>query len=133
MDMTPMVDVTFLLLIFFMITAAFDLQKSMQTTPPEPEEEGAAQTVTVEDLEESSILVEIDSNDNVMVEGELVPALGSLPDVLTAKMMEESPPRTEMLIEADYAASHGIVVIVTDAGMEANMQHIRRVSRSADE
>ena len=30
MDMTPMVDVTFLLLIFFMVTAAFSLQKSIE-------------------------------------------------------------------------------------------------------
>ncbi len=29
-DMTPMVDVTFLLLIFFMVTAAFSLQKSIE-------------------------------------------------------------------------------------------------------
>ncbi len=31
LDMTPMVDVTFLLLIFFMITAAFSLQKSIES------------------------------------------------------------------------------------------------------
>lgn len=30
MDMTPMVDVTFLLLIFFMVTASFSLQKSLE-------------------------------------------------------------------------------------------------------
>jgi hypothetical protein len=30
MDMTPMVDVTFLLLIFFMVTASFSVQKSIQ-------------------------------------------------------------------------------------------------------
>ncbi|QDT01934.1 biopolymer transport protein ExbD [Rubripirellula lacrimiformis] len=29
-DMTPMVDVTFLLLIFFMVTAAFSMQKSIE-------------------------------------------------------------------------------------------------------
>ena len=29
LDMTPMVDVTFLLLIFFMVTASFSLQKSL--------------------------------------------------------------------------------------------------------
>ncbi len=34
LDMTPMVDVTFLLLIFFMITAAFSLQKSMEVPAP---------------------------------------------------------------------------------------------------
>ena len=31
LDMTPMVDVTFLLLIFFMITASFSMQKSLET------------------------------------------------------------------------------------------------------
>ena len=35
MDMTPMVDVTFLLLIFFMVTASFSLQKSMPLPPPQ--------------------------------------------------------------------------------------------------
>ena len=30
LDMTPMVDVTFLLLIFFMVTASFTLQKSLE-------------------------------------------------------------------------------------------------------
>jgi biopolymer transport protein ExbD len=50
LDMTPMVDVTFLLLIFFMVTASFSLQKSIEmprqqtdapstsTTDEEPEE-----------------------------------------------------------------------------------------------
>ena len=32
MDITPMVDVTFLLLIFFMITASFAMQKSLETS-----------------------------------------------------------------------------------------------------
>jgi len=33
LDMTPMVDVTFLLLIFFMVTASFTLQKSIPQPP----------------------------------------------------------------------------------------------------
>ena len=131
MDMTPMVDVTFLLLIFFMITAAFDLQKSMQTTPPEPEQEGAAQTATLQDIEESSVEVEIDAEDRILVDGEPVASIGVLIDVLTKKIAEER--MNEMLIRADYRATHGIVVSVTDAGMEANMQHIRRVTERGDD
>ena len=34
-DMTPMVDTTFLLLLFFMITAAFSLQKSLPGSHPQ--------------------------------------------------------------------------------------------------
>lgn len=36
-DMTPMVDVTFLLLIFFMVTASFSLQKSVAMPPQQSE------------------------------------------------------------------------------------------------
>lgn len=133
MDMTPMVDVTFLLLIFFMITAAFNLQKSMPTTPPEPDEDGAAQTVSTQDIVESSVIVEIDASDNIKVDDDPVASLGMLVDVLTSKMTAESPPRNEMLIRADYRATHGIVVAVADAGMEANMQHIRRESLNREE
>ena len=35
MDMTPMVDVVFLLLIFFMLTASFTMQKSLNIPKPE--------------------------------------------------------------------------------------------------
>ncbi|MCG8448481.1 MAG: biopolymer transporter ExbD, partial [Pirellulales bacterium] len=45
MDLTPMVDVTFLLLIFFMITAAFALQKALEVPPVEDEEAAPTQTV----------------------------------------------------------------------------------------
>lgn len=133
LDMTPMVDVTFLLLIFFMITASFSLQKSMQTEAPEPEEEGAAQTITVQDVEEASVIVAIDAEDNITVDEEPISGLGQLVDVLTAKMFAEQPPRNDMLIEADYRATHGTVVAVTDAGMEAGMQNIRRVSRRSQD
>jgi biopolymer transport protein ExbD len=132
LDMTPMVDVVFQLLIFFMLTCSFSVQKSMQTESPEPDEEGAAQAVTLQDVEADSIIVEIDAENRIKVDGELVASIGMLADVLASKAAEQ-PPRTEMLIEADYNASHGTVVQVTDAGIDANMQHIRRVSRQAED
>jgi biopolymer transport protein ExbD/DNA-directed RNA polymerase subunit RPC12/RpoP len=47
LDMTPMVDVTFLLLIFFMITAAFSLQKSIES----PRQESDKPSMNVEPIE----------------------------------------------------------------------------------
>ena len=56
LDMTPMVDVTFLLLIFFMVTAAFSLQKSIQM----PRQQTDAPSVTTEVKEEDELqLVEV--------------------------------------------------------------------------
>jgi len=50
LDMTPMVDVTFLLLIFFMITAAFSLQKSMES--PRQQSDAPSTSAVEEDPEE---------------------------------------------------------------------------------
>ena len=36
-ELTPLIDVVFLLLIFFMVTAAFSLQRSLQVPTPQPE------------------------------------------------------------------------------------------------
>ena len=62
LDMTPMVDVTFLLLIFFMVTAAFALQKVLPV-PPISDQEDVSVT-QVDDIEKDSIVVRIDA-DNV--------------------------------------------------------------------
>ena len=50
LDMTPMGDVTFLLLIFFMVTAAFTMQKSFQLPAPN---EDVPSTQVQEDLEDA--------------------------------------------------------------------------------
>ena len=54
-DMTSMVDVTFLLLIFFMVTAAFQLQKSIEM-PAQTSDAGA----TVIDKDLPNINVQVD-------------------------------------------------------------------------
>ena len=51
MDLTPMVDVTFLLLIFFMVTAAFSLQKSIEM----PRQQTDAPSTTVVEQEEEDL------------------------------------------------------------------------------
>ena len=131
LDMTPMVDVTFLLLIFFMITASFSMQKSMETAPPEPDEEGAAQSVTMEELEDESVVVDIDAENNIRVDDVPVSGVGELSDVLAAKIANEG--KTEMLIEANPAARHGIVVAVTDVGIDVQMQRIRRAIKKSED
>ena len=126
LDMTPMVDVTFLLLIFFMITASFSMQRSLETTPPEPDD-AAAQSLQMEDLEEESVVVEIDAENNLRVDDVAVSGIGQLSSVLQGKINLEG--KTELLIEAHPNATHGMVVAVTDVGIGVDMQRIRRVSR----
>ena len=130
-DMTAMVDVTFLLLIFFMVTASFAAQKVFETSPPEQEGEGGGAAVSsMEDLESNSVILEIDANDQMEIEGQPITGLYELRETLAAKMTED---KTELLIQAQYQATHGIVVSVTDVAMDVGMQKVRRISRKADE
>jgi len=131
LDMTPMVDVTFLLLIFFMITASFNLNKTLQFPPPEPDEEGAQQTVqTVEDFEADSIIVEIDEKNTIYVDDEPVSDPAHLADLLLDKGRTEQ--KFELLINADARSLHETVVKVVDAANEAGMQKIRLATTHAE-
>lgn len=133
-DMTSMVDVTFLLLVFFMITASFSVTKALQTQPPSAEEGAAAAApspMTMDDLAAESVVVEVSADDTIVVDDVPVAGPVELAEVLVAKIVNEG--KTEMVIEAAYQATHGMVVAVTDAGMQAGMQRVRRVSRSEEQ
>lgn len=136
MDMTPMVDVTFLLLIFFMITAAFALQKSIEV-PPVSEDE-AAPTQTVDDLEKDSIVVRVDG-DNVYWIGSPLWAdeqrAHSVPEmqvkVREARRGEGGDHDTgpsRMLVQANGDATHERVVAALDTGSAVGMEEIRLMS-----
>ena len=92
LDMTPMVDVTFQLLIFFMITASFAVQKALQTTAPEPSEEQSQQVIQIEQVQEESVIVSIDSTDNIMVDDEPVEGIYALAEILQGKITFEYDP-----------------------------------------
>ena len=125
LDMTPMVDVTFLLLIFFMVTVSFQLQKSMQAEPPESEQEAAASASTEEEPEEEPIVVEVTAKNELFVDGRKVP----LPEVGEAiAELKAAEPRLELKLEVDRAALHGTVVQVLDAAAAAGVTGVKRSS-----
>ncbi|MEI8379224.1 MAG: biopolymer transporter ExbD [Planctomycetota bacterium] len=128
MDLTPMVDVTFQLLIFFMVTASFALQKSIQVPTPDPEKKGATQQLQIlEDLEGSSIRVQIDAANVITIDDEPLADPARLADALKDKMRKEQ--KTEILISAHAAALHRSVISVIDAANHIGMQKIRLISR----
>ncbi|MEX1232099.1 MAG: biopolymer transporter ExbD [Planctomycetaceae bacterium] len=132
MDLTPMVDCTFLLLIFFMITASFSLQKTIEVPPPNPDKKGAAQSLqTLDDFKEDSIIVEIDERNAILIDDEPLTALASLPQVLTNKMLLEK--KTELMLMAHDKAWHEIVVAVIDSANEVGMQRIRMAAHSGSD
>jgi len=129
MDLTPMVDMTFLLLIFFMITASFSLQKSLEVPPPSPDQKGAAQTLqSLEDLENRSIIVRITDDNLILVDDQPVADRARLAETLQSLRTAD---RNELVLSAADAAFHETVVAVIDAANEAGLQKIRLATRAA--
>jgi biopolymer transport protein ExbD len=132
MDLTPMVDMTFLLLIFFMVTASFSVHKTIQVPTPDPEERGATQSMQrVDDLIGASITVDVDEHDVIRIDEEPLSSPGDLVDALRERMRSEQ--KVEMLLRASENARHEMIVTVVDAGNAVGMQHIRMLVASGDD
>jgi biopolymer transport protein ExbD len=129
-DMTPMVDVTFLLLIFFMVTAAYALQKSIEVPPPD-REESAAQARTYDDYLENDdfVIVRIARDNTVWVNEQEAPSEQEV--LVKLREAREGPPGssgrgpTSLLVVADSDALHETVVMCLDAGTAVGMENMR--------
>ncbi len=134
MDMTPMVDVTFLLLIFFMVTAAFTMQKSFQVPTPK-QDQTSTNTKTIEDFEENSdyVIVRVDEYNTFHVaaaswdEEEEAPSSQDLLIKLRKARGSETG-ATRLLVMASGEADHGKVVTAMDAGNEVGMEEVKLVT-----
>jgi biopolymer transport protein ExbD len=134
MDMTPMIDMTFLLLIFFMVSASFSLQKSIPIPAPDAEN-AASQSRTLEEIEQDDdfIIVRIDRDDTVWVNDSEAPSRHELLAKLR-NIREESPkgPST-LMVMANGDCRHETVVMVLDAGTAVGMQNVRLASAGDDD
>lgn len=123
MDLTPLVDVAFLLLLFFMLTASYTIQKTIEVPQPESDELRTAQALPrLEDLQRENVIVRVAADNVISVDEEETPAAG-----LAVALRERlrSSGRTQLVIKADDQALHETVVAVIDAANEVGMQRIR--------
>lgn len=126
MDMTPMVDVTFLLLIFFMITASFSVQKAIQR--PAQRNDQASQNTVVEEKDKDTVTIQVDEFNayNVITANGDQPA-GSKQDLIIALSDAfagggSGAQPSKLVIEAHENCIHAAVVAALDAGREAKFE-----------
>jgi biopolymer transport protein ExbD len=125
--MTPMVDVTFLLLVFFMVTASFAVQRSFEFPS---HDEGQSQT-QIDLAEVALVTLTIDEfntyrvstpdwEEEVASEFDLHVALRS-----ALQQQEDSNRPVALLVRANGEALHQNVVTVLDAGMAVGLSDVR--------
>ena len=129
MDMTPMVDVTFLLLIFFMVTAAFSLQRSMEVPTPRPDQP-STQTQP-QDQDADTVTVHVDEFNTYRVVttdwDEEAPSDQELLIKLRAAREGNSQgiKPTKMLVKANREALHRNVIRAMDCGSSVGIEQIQ--------
>ena len=111
LDIAPLIDIVFLLLIFFMLTAHFITQPGIEITLP------AAKTATMEEIED--IIVFISRADDIFLNDQQID-IEALRPALEAKL-EVSQKKT-VILKADEKVNLGLAVKVMDIARQANAE-----------
>lgn len=117
-DLTPMIDVIFIMLIFFIVTSTFVKEAGIEVNKP-----GAA---SAERKERASILVAIDASDQVWIDGRQVDIRAVRANI---ERMHAENPEGGVVIQADQDSTNKSLVKVMDA---ARLAGIEDVSLAAD-
>jgi biopolymer transport protein ExbD len=112
-DITPMLDVVFIMLIFFIVTATFIKEAGIDVDKPE------AATAVVQ--EKASILVAIDANDQVWINRRQVD-LRSVRSII--ERLHAENPKGTVVIQADRDSRNDTLVQVMDASRRAGVYDI---------
>ena len=142
MDMTPMVDVTFLLLIFFMVTASFTMQKSLNIPKPE-NDEASTQAQSIQDFQDNPdyVVVRVDSLNTYHVSAAAWSDEIEAPSEqeLLVKLREarqgdsQGNVPSKLLVIANGEALHERVVTAIDSGNDVGMEEIQLLTVEDDD
>ena len=125
-ELTPLIDVVFLLLIFFMVSTTFIRETQLKIDLAEASGELQA-------VEDDFIEVTVDRlgayavNDRVLVDGELRTLINGLNEAMVDKSSEQ-----RLTINADAFATHKAVVRVMDAAGKVGLTRISITTQQPD-
>jgi biopolymer transport protein ExbD len=120
-NVTPLVDITLVLLIIFMVTAKLIAGQSVPLDLPKAATAGATQTV---------LTVEIDDRDHVSVNGQSVPDRLALEQKARGALNDDASLRA--LISASARTDHGTVLQVMDTLRKVGLSRIAFAADKAE-
>jgi len=107
-DLTPMLDVVFIMLIFFIVVASFLKEAGIEVNRPD--------NTNSDPSDATSILVRIESDDQIWMENRRVDARAVRANI---QRLLASDPEAPVSIKVDKGAKANTVVDVADAAREA--------------
>lgn len=112
-NISPLIDVVFILLIFFIVTTVFVQESGVEVNKPS--------AISVEDLQKDAILIAVTSSGEVYQGGRSIGADG-VRSVVSA--MLETDPTLPVIIQGDTDANLGVTVKVIDAAKLAGAKSV---------
>jgi len=112
-NLTPMLDVVFIMLIFFSVTATFIKEAGIQIERPD--------TVSADMQEDAAILIAISANDEIWIDRkERDPR--AIREVI--ERLHAENPKGSIVIQADEDSTNEMLVIVMEAAKAAGVSNI---------
>ncbi|MFL2546696.1 MAG: ExbD/TolR family protein [Candidatus Rariloculaceae bacterium] len=113
-NLTPMLDVVFIMLIFFIVTATFIRETGLDVNRPEQDQPQVVQ-------EEGAILVIIDATDDIWIDNRIVDGRAVRANV---ERLHAEDPERPVVIQAAKESSAETLVTIMDAARQANVFNI---------
>jgi biopolymer transport protein ExbD len=109
-NITPMLDVVFIMLIFFIVTASFVKETGIDVNKPDTDQPQSEQ--------KKNILVRIDASNRIFIDGRRVDKRQVRPNI---ERLHAQNPQGTVVIQADNATSNEMIVAVMDASRAAGI------------
>ena len=116
-NITPMLDVVFILLIFFIVTANFIKEPGLEVNRPDSE--------TAEPTENAAILIAVGNAGEIYMDGRRIDKRQEKANVV--RLLAENP-QGSVVIQADEKATADTIMAVMDGAREAGVYNISLAS-----
>lgn len=113
LNLTPMLDVVFILLIFFIVTTSFVKETGIDVNRPS--------AATAEKKSQGNILIAINANGDIWIDNREIDIRAVRANI---QVLKASYPQSSVIIQSDTEARTGILVKVMDQVRLAGVQNI---------
>ncbi len=113
-DLTPMLDVVFILLIFFIVTAVFLDEQALQLEPPPPNTDQPSEPLPV-------IIIRVDEDNLVFVNNRVSDVNSVRANI---ERLRAEKPNSAVIIQAHPEAKNGVIVRIRDQAAAAKIDKV---------
>ncbi len=113
-NLTPMLDVVFIMLIFFIVTASFIKEAGIDVNRPDA-------PITETKPEDANILVIINSNDEIWIDRRMIDPRAVRANI---QRMHAENPKGSVVIQANKKSTNKVLVWVMDSSRDAGVYTI---------